>query len=87
RVREIARELGLSGLKVAAVAGDDVLEAVQQDDWRIEDNGQPVASLGSRLISANAYLGIAPIVEALQAGAQVIITGRVADPALVLAPL
>ncbi|MCP3655231.1 acyclic terpene utilization AtuA family protein [Herbaspirillum sp.] len=87
RVREIARELGLSGLKVAAVAGDDVLEAVQQDEWRIEDNGQPVASLGESLISANAYLGIAPIVEALQAGAQVIITGRVADPALVLAPL
>ncbi|NQE51081.1 acyclic terpene utilization AtuA family protein [Herbaspirillum rubrisubalbicans] len=87
RIREIARELGLAGLKVAAVVGDDVLQAVQEGDFRIEDNGQPVASLGDRLISANAYLGSAPIVEALQAGAQVIVTGRVADPALVLAPL
>ncbi|WP_288411007.1 acyclic terpene utilization AtuA family protein [uncultured Herbaspirillum sp.] len=87
RIREIARELGLAGLKVAAVVGDDVLQAVQEGDFRIEDNGQPVASLGERLISANAYLGSAPIVEALQAGAQVIVTGRVADPALVLAPL
>ncbi|HZG18735.1 MAG TPA: acyclic terpene utilization AtuA family protein [Herbaspirillum sp.] len=87
RIREIARELGLTQLKVAAVIGDDVLEAVQAGDFRIEDNGQPVASLGERLISANAYLGVAPILEALQAGADVIVTGRVADPALVLAPL
>lgn len=87
RVREIARALGLSQLKVAAVTGDDVLQAVQEGDFRIEDNGQPVTTLGERLISANAYLGVAPILEALQAGAHVIITGRVADPALVLAPL
>ena len=87
RIREVARELGLTHLKVAAVVGDDVLEAVQAGDFRIEDNGQPVASLGDRLISANAYLGVAPILEALQAGADVIVTGRVADPALVLAPL
>ncbi|WP_343652022.1 acyclic terpene utilization AtuA family protein [Herbaspirillum sp.] len=87
RIREIARELGLTQLKVAAVIGDDVLDAVQAGDFRIEDNGQPVASLGERLISANAYLGVAPILEALQAGADVIVTGRVADPALVLAPL
>ncbi|QDD64646.1 DUF1446 domain-containing protein [Herbaspirillum seropedicae] len=87
RVREIARTLGLAHLKVAAVTGDDVLQAVQEGDFRIEDNGQPVSSLGERLISANAYLGAAPILEALQAGADVIITGRVADPALVLAPL
>lgn len=87
RIREIAGELGLTQLKVAAVIGDDVLEAVQAGDFRIEDNGQPVASLGESLISANAYLGVAPILEALQAGADVIVTGRVADPALVLAPL
>ncbi|MET3431017.1 hypothetical protein ABIC71_000480 [Herbaspirillum seropedicae] len=87
RVREIARTLGLAHLKVAAVTGDDVLQAVQEGDFRIEDNGQPASSLGERLISANAYLGVAPILEALQAGADVIITGRVADPALVLAPL
>ncbi|WP_432241360.1 acyclic terpene utilization AtuA family protein [Herbaspirillum robiniae] len=87
RIREIARELGLPLLKVAAVSGDDVLQVVRDADFSIEDNGQPVASLGERLISANAYLGIAPIVEALQGGADVVVTGRVADPALVLAPL
>jgi hypothetical protein len=47
RIREIARELGLTQLKVAAVIGDDVLEAVQAGDFRIEDNGQPVASWGA----------------------------------------
>jgi hypothetical protein len=87
RIRGIARELGLASLKVAAVTGDDVLHIVRDGAFAIEDNGQPVASLGERLISANAYLGIAPIVEALQAGADVVVTGRVADPALVLAPL
>lgn len=87
RTREIARELGLSKLKVAAVTGDDVLDTVIAGNFTIEDNGQPVASLGDKLISANAYLGITPIVDALKAGADVIITGRVADPALVLAPL
>jgi hypothetical protein len=87
RIREIAQELGLPRLKVAAVTGDDVLQVVRDGGFAIEDNGQPVASLGERLISANAYLGIAPIVAALRGGADVVVTGRVADPALVLAPL
>ncbi|WP_343585528.1 acyclic terpene utilization AtuA family protein [Herbaspirillum sp.] len=87
RIREIAQEIGLKRLKIAAVSGDDVLDVLRQDSFTIEDNGLPVASLGDRLISANAYLGIAPIVEALAGGADVVVTGRVADPALVLAPL
>ncbi|EJM98650.1 acyclic terpene utilization AtuA family protein [Herbaspirillum sp. YR522] len=86
-IRAIAGELGLARLKVAAVTGDDVLPVLQAGRFDIDDTGQPVASLGERLISANAYLGIAPIIEALQAGADVVVTGRVADPALVLAPL
>ncbi|MCA1323912.1 acyclic terpene utilization AtuA family protein [Herbaspirillum sp. alder98] len=87
RIRDIARELGLTRLKIAAITGDDVLTVLQAGEFKIEDNGQSVTSLGSSLISANAYLGIAPIVAALQAGADVVVTGRVADPALVLAPL
>lgn len=87
KIREIALQLGLPELKIAAVSGDDVLDILQQGDYRIEDNGLPVKSLGARLISANAYLGAQPIVDALQAGADVVITGRVADPALVLGPL
>ncbi|MDB5757134.1 MAG: transporter substrate-binding protein, partial [Burkholderia sp.] len=87
KVRDIARSIGLDGLKVAAVTGDDVLATLRSGDYRIEDNGEPVSSLGERMLSANAYLGARPLADALAQGADVVITGRVADPALVLAPL
>lgn len=86
RVREIAQSLGLHGLKVAAVVGDDVLGALRAGQY-LDDTGQPVSRLGERLLSANAYLGAQPLVDALAQGADVVITGRAADPALVLAPL
>ncbi|MBC3926086.1 DUF1446 domain-containing protein [Pseudomonas lurida] len=82
-VRRIASELGVD-LNVVAVVGDDVLSALQPE-WLL-DNGQTVGSLGERLISANAYLGVDGILEALRADADVVITGRVADPSLFLAP-
>ncbi|NIE78262.1 DUF1446 domain-containing protein [Pantoea sp. Ap-967] len=86
QVLAIAAELGLHGLKVAAVEGDDVLTVLRQHpDWTL-DNGQRVADLGERLVSANAYLGVEGIVEALALDADVVITGRVADPSLFLAP-
>ena len=87
KTREIAASLGLTGLKIAAVSGDDVLDAVKGSDLRIEENGESIHSLDGKMISANAYLGVAPLLEALRAGANVIITGRVADPALFMAPL
>jgi len=87
KTAEIARVLGLHGLKIAAVVGDDVLEVVRRGDYRLEESGATVASLGDRIVSANAYLGVEPIVEALRTGAQVVITGRAADPALFMAPL
>ena len=87
KTREIARALGLSGLKIAAVTGDDVLEAVKAGDYRIEETGGRVNDLGNRIVSANAYLGAEPIVEALAGGADVVITGRIGDPALFLGPL
>lgn len=82
-VRRIAKELGLD-LKVVAVVGDDVLSVLQPEC--LLDNGQTVGSLGERLISANAYLGVDGILQALRADADVVITGRVADPSLFLAP-
>ncbi|WP_315336958.1 acyclic terpene utilization AtuA family protein [Pseudomonas grimontii] len=82
-VRRIATALGLH-LKVVAVVGDDVLTALRPE--QLLDNGQTVGSLGKRLISANAYLGVDGILHALRADADVVITGRVADPSLFLAP-
>lgn len=82
-VRRIANELGVN-LKVVAVVGDDVLQALRPE--QLLDNGQTLGALGERLVSANAYLGVEGILEALRADADVVITGRVADPSLFLAP-
>lgn len=85
-VLRIAAELGLHGLKIAAVEGDDVLPIlIRHPEWLL-DNGQTVADLGQRLVSASAYLGVEGIVQALAQDADVVITGRVADPSLFLAP-
>ena len=85
-VADVARRLGLAGLRIAAVTGDDVLDAVVEGGFRLDETGQPAAALGEALISANAYTGVAPIVAALAEGADVVVTGRAADPALFLAP-
>lgn len=86
RVRDVARQLGLVGLKVAAVTGDDVLEAIRGSDLALLEGGT-LADLDNRIVSANAYIGAAPIAAALAAGADVVVTGRAADPALFLGPL
>ena len=87
RAVEVARELGLHGVKIAAVSGDDVVELVRAVAFPLTDRAGTSLDLGERMISANAYLGAAPIVEALKNGADVVITGRVGDPALFAAPM
>ncbi|SFM49113.1 acyclic terpene utilization AtuA family protein [Methylobacterium pseudosasicola] len=87
RTRTLALDLGLAGLRIAAVTGDDLLDAVRAGNFILEESGVPAASLGNRIVSANAYLGAAPIVAALADGADVVVTGRVGDPALFLAPI
>jgi len=87
KVREIAAELGLGGLKIAAVTGDDVLEVVKTTELPLMETGESIRTLDGKIVSANAYLGVEPLIEALRGGADVIITGRVADPALFMAPL
>ncbi|UTA66368.1 acyclic terpene utilization AtuA family protein [Emticicia sp. 21SJ11W-3] len=84
KIVEIAQKLGLS-VKVAAVLGDDVFAEISSDTPTLE-TGEPLQKSGE-LISANAYLGVEGILEALQADTQIIITGRVADPSLFLAPM
>src|SRR4029079_7134220 len=86
RVREIARSLGLAGLRVAAVTGDDVLGQLE-GSLRIPETGGTLADLGDRVISANAYIGAQPVAEALALNADVVITGRAADSAIFMAPL
>jgi hypothetical protein len=87
KTAHIAQELGLGKLKIAAVSGDDVLDQVKQGHFRFVESGDDVAAYQDRIVSANAYLGATPIVEALGAGADIVLTGRVADPSLFTAPL
>ena len=54
-----------SGLTIATVTGDDVLDVVTAADFTIAETGEPVSTLRDRLVSANAYIGAEPIVEAL----------------------
>src|SRR5882757_9631935 len=86
RTAEIAKSLGLT-LKIAAVVGDDVLDACKDGDLPIMEFDSTIKQLGNRLLSANAYLGAEPMAEALSAGADIVITGRASDPALFLAPM
>jgi Acyclic terpene utilisation family protein AtuA len=87
RTRTIAQELGLTNLKVAAVTGDDVLPHLSGGTYRVDETGATAAELGNRIISANAYIGAQPIAEALANGADIVITGRAADPSLFVGPL
>ena len=87
KTADIARSLGLSALKIAAVVGDDVLDACKAGDFPIMEFDGTIKQLGNRLLSANAYLGAEPMAQALTAGADIVITGRASDPALFLAPM
>ena len=85
-VGQIAIELGYPNLKIATVTGDDVRHLLEPD-MAIWDFGGTLADLEGDVIAANAYLGIEPIVEALELGADIVVTGRVADPSLFVAPM
>jgi hypothetical protein len=92
-IRDVARELGLSGkVKIGVVTGDDILG--QLDDFLAQgveinsmDDGTPLSTIRDRVQSANVYLGAAPLVEALDKGANIIVGGRLTDTGLTLAPL
>src|ERR687884_120624 len=92
-VRGVARELGLAGrLKIGTVTGDDIMGRLDEllergVELRNMDTGEPLSKVRERVQSANAYLGAWPIVEALNRGARVVVTGRSTDTGLTLAPL
>jgi Acyclic terpene utilisation family protein AtuA len=84
------KNAGCRPLKIGVVSGDDVLAYLQSDRgpkklFENLDSQQPYSEMQSRLVTANAYLGCSGIVGALQAGADIVITGRVADPSMVVA--
>lgn len=92
KIFEIARELGLSGVRVGVVEGDDVFPRLSElveagHDLANMDTGEPMAPYVERMTSANAYLGARPVIEALGQGALIVLCGRVTDTALALAPL
>jgi hypothetical protein len=91
-ILRIAKEKGITSLKVAVVDGDDILSRI--DDLIAEghplhnmETGEPIEQVKEDLLSANVYLGCRAVVDALQQGAQIIITGRVTDTGLTLAPM
>jgi hypothetical protein len=88
----VAKRLGIGGLKIGVVLGDDILD--QLDELRAKgmlldnmESGESLDAVRERVMSANVYFGAWPIVEALRQGAQIIITGRTTDTGLTLAPM
>ena len=92
-VVEAARRRGLAGkLKVGLVTGDDILDRLDElmakgHPFTNLDTGQPLRTIRSQVQAANVYLGMAPVVEALDRGADIVVSGRLADPVLALGPL
>lgn len=90
-LRAKADELGLSQVKIACVSGDDLMPRFAEltdagERWINLDTGEPLADTGLAPLTANAYLGARAITDALTAGADVVITGRVTDAALAIGP-
>jgi hypothetical protein len=92
-VLEVARRLNLADkVKIGLVSGDDILGRLDEliaagHPLANMETGRPLADVRGQVLSANAYLGMAPIVEALRQGADVVITGRVTDTGLTLGPI
>lgn len=92
RAGAILKETGLGGMRIGVVSGDDLLPRLDElsqagCDFANLDTEQPLSELTAEVVSANAYLGAAPIVEALAQDARLVITGRVADASLTVGPV
>ena len=91
-VAEVIRKLGISGVRIGVVEGDDILADLPSliesgEEFRNMDTGELLAPFVDKVMSANVYIGAEPVVEALQQGADIVITGRATDPSIVVAPM
>jgi len=92
RIGEISERVGVFGVKVGVIEGDDILPRLpeilaQGHPMKHMDTGDPLAELRAKVLSANAYLGGAPVAEALDQGAHIVVAGRITDTSLTLGPL
>ena len=88
QVLKVAEEESVAGIGVAVLLGDDVREVLEaMPGLTLIETGEPLESILPRMASANAYLGADGIKDALDTGAEVVMTGRVADPSLFVGPL
>lgn len=88
KCQAMAIEKGMMNLKIAYVEGDDMSHQLNQYmNYQTMETKQPLSDIDGEILSANGYIGIEGILEALQNNADIVITGRVADPSLALAPL
>lgn len=90
-LQAIARR-GYEDINVAVVDGDDILEQIDEllesgHELKNMETGESISSVKDELLSANVYFGCQPIVEALEKGADIVVTGRVTDTGLTLAPM
>jgi Acyclic terpene utilisation family protein AtuA len=81
------RDLGLPGVRLGVIRGDDVLDLVRTQDAELPELGTTVGALGDQIVSANAYIGAEPIVDCLREDAQIVLGGRLADPSLFVGPI
>lgn len=83
----MAKELGCDDIKIMGVVGDDIADRIDgYMDFEILETGENLETIKDDIVSANAYIGVEGIVKALKQGADIVICGRVADPALSLGP-
>lgn len=92
KILEAIEEQGYEDIRVAVVDGDDILDQIDElidhgHDLKNMETGEPITAVKDDLLSANVYLGSRPVVEALEKGADIVVTGRVTDTGLTLAPM
>ncbi|MCA8941841.1 MAG: DUF1446 domain-containing protein [Planctomycetes bacterium] len=91
-VMDLARKKGVKGLKVGIIEGDDILHRIDEllasgEELKNLDDGRPLTEIADRISSANVYIGAPAVAECLAQGADIVIGGRITDPALVAGPL